>query len=168
MKMRLFCLIFLSAMLTPLIASAAEPLPPNTTANSVGKPVSAFDKQLIGTEQSFLDAAERGDVAYVKNAMAEDYSSIGSNGADDDSNDLLDDVRSAAKEKKDDKERPTRYFFEVVRLDDDCAVVSYNTVHPGDRPRYLHISDTWAKDGDQWKLKFRQATPNVWSARDID
>jgi len=30
------------------------------------------------------------------------------------------------------------------------------------------MSDTWAKDGGKWKLKFQQYTPNLWSATDFD
>src|SRR5581483_88164 len=160
----LFCAVLMLSM-----PSAAAPAPPNTTTNTAGKTLSPFGQKLVENEQAFLAAAERGDVAYVKKAVAEDYSAIGSNGADDDYNDLLEGVRSAAKEKAGDaKDQPIRYFFEVVQLDDDCAVVSYNTVNAGGHPRYLHTSDTWVKNGDQWKLKFRQSTPNVWSATDID
>jgi hypothetical protein len=30
------------------------------------------------------------------------------------------------------------------------------------------MTDTWAKVGSQWKLKFRQITPNLWSENDLD
>ena len=60
------------------------------------------------------------------------------------------------------------YGFHVVKLDDDCAVVSYNLVVPKETPRYRHMADTWTKVGGQWKLKFRQITPNLWSAKDFD
>ena len=58
--------------------------------------------------------------------------------------------------------------FEVVRLTDDSAVVTYNLIVPGARPRYRHMSDTWAKDNGKWKLKFQQVTTNLWSATDFD
>jgi len=32
-------------------------------------------------------------------------------------------------------------------------------VHYDDEtPRYQHVSSVWVKQGDQWKLKFQQAT----------
>jgi hypothetical protein len=30
------------------------------------------------------------------------------------------------------------------------------------------MADTWAKIDGQWKLKFRQITPNLWSEKDVD
>jgi hypothetical protein len=60
------------------------------------------------------------------------------------------------------------YDFRVVRLDDQTAVVAYNLIVPGGRPRYCHMADTWAKVDGRWKLKFRQITPNLWSANDLD
>jgi hypothetical protein len=56
----------------------------------------------------------------------------------------------------------------VVTLNDDSAVVAYNLIVPGEHPRYRHMSDTWARIGGRWKLKFRQITPNLWSANDLD
>jgi len=65
--------------------------------------------------------------------------------------------------------RDTRtYDFHVVKLNNDSAVVAYNLIVPGERPRYRHMADTWAKIGGRWKLKFRQITPNLWSANDLD
>jgi hypothetical protein len=60
------------------------------------------------------------------------------------------------------------YDIHVVRLTDDSAVVTYNMIVPGARPRYRHMNDTWARDGGKWKLKFQQYTPNLWSANDFD
>jgi hypothetical protein len=60
------------------------------------------------------------------------------------------------------------YDIHVVRLTDDSAVVTYNMIVPGARPRYRHMSDTWAKDAGKWKLKFQQVTFNLWSATDWD
>jgi hypothetical protein len=34
--------------------------------------------------------------------------------------------------------------------------------------RYQHMSSVWVMEGGAWKLKFQQATPNEWSANDID
>lgn len=164
MKLRLGLALVL---LTCSLANAA-PQPEETTTRSLDKTMSPFEQKLIQNEQAFLDAEQRGDVQYVENAVSKDYASVASNGGDSDYNELMDGVKSAAKEKHNSNQQPMRYFFEVVQLDDDCAVVSYNTVNPGDHPRYLHTSDTWVKQGDQWKLKFRQSTPNLWSATDID
>jgi hypothetical protein len=60
------------------------------------------------------------------------------------------------------------YDFHVVKLNDDSAVVAYDLIVPGVHSRYRHMADTWAKIGGQWKLKFRQITPNLWSETDTD
>lgn len=56
----------------------------------------------------------------------------------------------------------------MIRLETGCAVVAYNTITPGARARYHHMSDTWTKEGGQWKLRFQETTPNLWSATDLD
>jgi hypothetical protein len=60
------------------------------------------------------------------------------------------------------------YDFHVVKLNDDSAVVAYNLIVPGENPRYRHMADTWARIDGHWQLKFRQITPNLWSANDPD
>jgi len=52
-------------------------------------------------------------------------------------------------------------------LNENAAVVTYNAVLPGEGARYQHLSNVWVKQGDQWKLKFQQSTPNLWSLGDI-
>ena len=123
-------------------------------------------QKLLDTENAFLAALGRGDAQYVKNAVAEDFVGVGSNGDSGGKKDMLEDLQPA--KPASDKERPILYFFEVVPLNEGAAVVTYDAVRPGDHPRYVHVSDTWAKQGDQWKLKFEQETPNLWSALDTD
>ena len=60
------------------------------------------------------------------------------------------------------------YDFHVVELNDNSAIVAYNLIVPGAHPRYRRMADTWAKIDGQWKLKFAQMTPNLWSAADLD
>ena len=59
------------------------------------------------------------------------------------------------------------YDFKVLPLNENAAVVTYNAVLPGEGARYQHLSNVWVKQGDQWKLKFQQSTPNLWSLGDI-
>jgi hypothetical protein len=58
-----------------------------------------------------------------------------------------------------------QYDFKVVPVSDNVAIVTYDailqvTVEDDEIqiPRYQHLSSVWVKQGDQWKLKFQQAT----------
>jgi hypothetical protein len=160
MRIRLMYASMLALSLTlPLLARAASPA-------SEAKPLSAFDQSMITTEKDLLEALERGDIAYVQNAVADDFVSIGTNGDSGDKGEILGAARHPAPPEHK-QSKPILYDFKVVQLNDSAAVVTYNAVLPGSNPRYQHISSTWVKQGDQWKLKFEQTTPNLWSAMDL-
>ena len=126
---------------------------------------SSFQQELINTEKAFLDALERGDQQYVKNAVADDFMVIETNGDASGKADLVHAIKAPEKPEP----KPLLYQWHVVKLDQDCAVVTYNAViHGAPIDRYQHLSDTWVKQGGQWKLKFQQTTVNLWSAHDLD
>ena len=126
------------------------------------KPVSAFDQQLIDQQRQFLQAIQTKQATVVDRAVADDFQGIATNGDFYDKSEV---VESAEKGRP----KETRsYDFRVFKLNDDSAVVAYNLIAPGQHPRYRHMADTWAKMDGQWKLKFRQITPNLWSANDLD
>jgi hypothetical protein len=126
---------------------------------------SSFAQKLIDLQKELVSAQERGDAAYVRNALADDFTAIETNGGTTDKADLVRDLHPT--------NRPQRaailYQFEVLQLDENCAVVTYNAVFPGkELDRYQHLSDTWVKQGQEWTLKFQQSTLNLWSAHDLD
>ncbi len=126
------------------------------------KPVSAFDQELIDQQKRFLQAAQSKNPSIVDDATADDFQGIGTNGDFYDKSEV---VESAEKGMP----AGTRaYDFHVVKLNDGSAVVVYNLIVPGEHPRYRHMADTWARIDGEWKLKFRQITPNLWSANDLD
>jgi hypothetical protein len=126
------------------------------------KPVSAFDQQLIDQQKQFLQATESKDPIAVERAVADDFLGIAANGDFYDRSEVVDSVHDGVS-------NDTRaYDFHVVKLNDDSAVVAYNLIVPGAHPRYRHMADTWAKIDGRWKLKFRQLSPNLWSANDLD
>ena len=126
------------------------------------KPVSVFNQQLIDQQKQFLQAIQTKNATAVDRAIADDFQGIATNG---DFYDRSEVVESAEKGMPRDARA---YDFHVVKLNDDSAVVAYNLIIPGEHPRYRHMADTWARIGGQWKLKFRQITPNLWSANDLD
>jgi hypothetical protein len=125
------------------------------------KPISSFDRQLIKQEQQFLRDAVNRDGTAVERAIAEDFQGIGANGDFYNKGELAETVESLPKEMR-------AYDFSVIKLNDTAVVVAYNLIVPGERLRYRHMSDTWAKIGGRWQIKFSQITPNLWSANDLD
>ena len=126
------------------------------------KPVSAFDQQLIDQQKQFLHAIQTKNATAVDRAIADDFQGIATNGDFYDKSEVVESAENGMP-------NDTRaYDFHVVKLNDDSAVVAYNLIVPGEHPRYRHMADSWAKIDGQWKLKFRQITPNLWSADDLD
>ena len=154
--------IVVLAMMVTAVAFAGE-APANTPQQA--STTSAFEQEMINTEKAFLDAVERGDAEYVKNAVADDFMVIETNGDASGKTELVHYVHRSEKPGP----KPFLYQWHVVQLDQDCAVVTYNAVmHGAPIDRYQHLSDTWVKQNGQWKLKFQQTTVNLWSAHDLD
>ena len=126
------------------------------------KPISAFEQQLIDRQKQFLLDEQGKNPAEVERAVADDFQGIGTNGDFYDKGEVVESAEGGMP-------AGTRtYDFHVVKLSDDSAVVADNLIVPGEHPRYRHMADTWAKIGGRWQLKFRQLTPNLWSANDLD
>jgi hypothetical protein len=58
------------------------------------------------------------------------------------------------------------YEPKAIQIDSASALLTYNAIldmregdEPGMAPRYQKISDLWVRQGDEWRLKFEQATP---------
>jgi hypothetical protein len=124
-------------------------------------PVSAFDRQLIDRQKQFLEAEQSKNANAMDRAVAEDFQGIATNGDFYEKSEIVDSDETWSKDMR-------AYDFLVVKLNDDSAVVAYNLILPGEHPRYRHMADTWAKTDGRWQLKFRQVTPNRWSADDLD
>jgi hypothetical protein len=143
--------LFFAAILTAA-AAFAQPAPA----------VSAFDQQLIDQQKRFLQAIQTHNVALVDQSLANDFEGIAINGDSYDRGEILDSAQGPS------PKQLQAYEFHVIKLTPDSAIVTYNLIVPGEHPRYRHMADTWAKIDGAWKLKFRQFTPNLWSATDPD
>jgi hypothetical protein len=156
--------ILLSSLLWIIVAApvsfAAEP----AASRSDSAALTPFQQQLVDTQKAFLEALRRGDAAYVNKAVTSDFELIAPNGDMGDRSEVVANVQPP----KDNKEpEPILYDFKVVPLSDSAAIVTYNAVFPGSNHRYQHLSNTWVKEGNDWKLKFQQSTVNLWSADDL-
>jgi hypothetical protein len=135
-----------------LLLSAAVLVSVTVAFSQTPKPVSAFDRELIEQQKQFLQAAQTRNPIAVNRAIADDFQGIATNGDFYDKSEVVESAQAGMP-------KDTRaYDFQVVKLNDDSA----------EHPRYRHMADTWARIGGQWKLKFRQITPNLWSANDLD
>ena len=126
---------------------------------------SSVQQQVIELQKQFVAAQERGDAEYVKSALADDFVSIETNGNESEKPDFVRDIHPPERPTT----PPTLYEFKVIEVDSNCAVVTYKAVYPGNQlEKYQSLSNTWVKEGGQWKLKFQQSTLNLWSAHDLD
>jgi hypothetical protein len=162
MKLRRTSLCVLCLALMPLVV--ARPGNVNSDAPQQSNPI-AFQQELIRTQKALRDALDRGDAEYVKNAVADDFLSVETNGNSTGKKEFVRDIHPSEHPEP----SPILYEFDVVQLDEGCAVVTYKAVFPGSQlEKYQHLSDTWVKQAGQWKLKFQQSTLNLWSAHDLD
>jgi hypothetical protein len=126
---------------------------------TAGKLLSPLDQALMTNTKAILEAQKNKDADLLKRTLSEDFLQIGSEGHVHPKAELVDEARNG--ELKD----YTLYNLRVRAIDQNTALVSYNAIiqkpegDSGAAPRYQVISDLWVKDGENWKLKFQQATP---------
>jgi hypothetical protein len=132
-----------------------------------GKPASehaptAFEQTLMNAEKSFLDAAKKGDAAFFKKTLTDDFSFVAFDGQLYERQEMLDQFAQGGFD-------VLPYEMKVVPAGDDVAIVTYNVVlrvppveDQGPPPRYQHFSTVWVKKGDAWKVKFLQMTTAHW------
>lgn len=129
---------------------------------SFSQSTSAFAQSLIEREKQFLEATKNKNSAAVDRDLSNDFRGIAANGDFYDKSEVIVSARQGM------TKEVRAYDFVVVKLNDASAVVAYNLIVPGETPRYRHMADAWAKIDGRWKLTFRQITPNLWSANDVD
>jgi hypothetical protein len=117
-----------------------------------------FQQSLIGQTQAVAQAQKSKDGDTLKRLLTDDFQQVGSEGK-------LHDREEFTGDAKDGKLTDfTLYNFKVLPVDENAAIVTYDAIihmKEGDdllAPRYQHLSDLWTKQGDQWRLRFQQAT----------
>ena len=131
-------------------------------ANVPEKPLSPVEQSLMAAEKSFVEAAKKGDVAFFKRTLTDDFSFVQFDGQLYDRLDLLDQFGDGGIDL-------LTYEMKVVIAGDGVGIVTYNVVlrvpavqDQGPPPRYQHFSTVWVKQGDVWKMKFQQMTAAHW------
>jgi ketosteroid isomerase-like protein len=131
-------------------------------ANAPEKPLSPVEQSLMAAEKSFVEAAKKGDVAFFKRTLTDDFSFVQFDGQLYDRQDMLDQLGDGGMDLR-------TYDMKVVMAGDGVGIVTYNVVlhvpavqDQGPPPRYQHFSTVWVKQGDAWKMKFQQMTAAHW------
>jgi hypothetical protein len=130
--------------------------------NSPAKVLTPLEQTLMVAEKSFVDAAKKGDAAYFKRTLTNDFSFVAFDGQLYDRQDMLDQFGGGGLDL-------LPYDMKVVTAGDDVAIVTYDVVlrvpaaeDQGPPPRYQHFSTVWVKQGGAWKMKFQQMTASHW------
>jgi hypothetical protein len=132
--------------------------------NSLAAPaLNTLEQSAIVNEKNLIEAKKKDDAAFFKRTLSQNFSLVGVDGQ------LLQGEEAARNLGDSDLVELTPYDMKVVALGDDAAIVTYDAIvrekpeeDQGPPPRYQHFSSVWVKQGDQWKLKFHQATAAHW------
>jgi hypothetical protein len=129
----------------------------------VAPALSTLEQSAIVNEKNLIEAKKKDDTAFFKRTLSQNFSLVGVDGQ------LLEGQDAAGNLGDADLVELTPYDMKVVILADDAAIVTYDAIvrekpeeDQGPPPRYQHFSSVWVKQGDQWKLKFHQATAAHW------
>jgi hypothetical protein len=144
--------ILLSFAVTAVFGQAAAP----------SKPLTPLEQTLMSAEKSFVDAAKKGDAAFFKRTLTDDFSFVGSDGQLADRQEMIDQRSEPGFDVQ-------PYNMKVMSITDAVAIVTYDVVlrvpkeeDQGPPPRYQHFSTVWVKQGEAWKMKFQQTTASHW------
>jgi len=132
-------------------------------ARSATKGSGTLEQKAITNEKALIEAKKKDDAAFFRRTLSEDFSLVGVDGK------LLQNQEAADNLGDSGLVELKPYDIKVLALGDDGAIVSYDAIvrekpeeDQGPPPRYQHFSSVWLKQGDQWKLKFHQATAAHW------
>ena len=131
-------------------------------SSTAAKAPTALEQELMNAEMGFIAAAKKGDGAYFKRTLTDDFSFVSFDGQLYERQDMLDQFADPGTD-------VLPYDMKVVTAGDGVAIVTYNVVlrvpaveDQGPPPRYQHFSTVWVKQGNGWKMKFLQMTANHW------
>lgn len=150
-------LIALATLLVAVAGFAAPVRKPSARPADNSTQASQLADQLTSLEKALPEAQKKHDHDFYNRTLTDDFISIGTDGKVHPKSEIMGDFPST-------KLAEYRiYNLQVVPLNDDAAVVTYDVIvrmvhYDDETPRYQHVSSVWVKQGDQWKLKFQQAT----------
>ena len=153
------CFVFAFALVFAMvIGGCLSCFAQQTPVAPSARPLTSVEENLIAQSRAVPQAEQAKDTGALQRLLSDDFQQVGSEGKLHEKRDLIDDTREG---KLTDF---TLYNFKVLSLDENAAIVTFDAVihqPEGDddlAPRYQHVSDVWVKQGDQWRLRFQQAT----------
>jgi hypothetical protein len=142
--------LFLTLLMLP--AAVAQSAAPSADSSSLAQ-------QLTAKSKAVLQNMKSKDVTALNALLSNDFRIVWSDGKLHEKGELL----GAAQEGM---LRDFQFYnAEVVPINSDSALVTFNLIvvmPEGDddvAPRYQKVSDLWVRQGNDWHLKFEQATP---------
>ena len=123
------------------------------------KQVTPLQSMLFDNTKVIFEAQKTKNVSTLDGFLSSDFREVGSEGMLHDRKEFLDDVGDGYLKEY------SLYDAKLVSVDDNAVILTYKGILrqlEGDdvlAPRYQHFSDLWIKQGDQWKLEYRQSTP---------
>lgn len=153
-----FSVVTVASLLLLLLVSGVSA----QSANAPAKPLTPSEQTLRAAENSFIEAAKKGDVGFFKRTLSDDFSFVSFDGQLYDRQDMIDQYGQPGT-------NVLPYEMKVIPSGENTAIVTYNVVYTvapaedeGPPPRYQHFSTVWVKQGDTWKMKFQQMTASHW------
>jgi hypothetical protein len=138
-------------------ASASFAAAQSTAQSTIAHPT--VRGHVAESSRAVLEAQKTKNPDALKQLVADDFVLVGSDGKLNDRDELMDVAREGR------LQTYQIYDQKTIQLDDQNILVTYDLIVTGTEgenvrvPRYQRISDLWSKSGDQWRLKFEQATP---------
>ena len=123
------------------------------------KPLSPLEQTLITAEKAIPEAEIKRDSETLKRLLADDFLQVSIDGKLNDRDEIVGMMSEIT------IKQFRTYDFKVVPVTENVAIVTYDAILEVTSedddiriPRYQHLSSVWVKQGEQWKLKFQQAT----------
>ncbi len=131
-------------------------------AAAAAKPPSPLEQTLMAAEKSYVEAVKKGDAAFFKQTLTDDFSFVAFDGELYDRKEMIGQFSYGGVDL-------LPYNMKVVTVSDGVGIVTYDVVlrvpaseDQGPPPRYQHFSTVWVKQGDAWKMRFQQMTVAHW------
>lgn len=129
-----------------------------TTTSGATATSTLVHQSVVSLSQNVAEAQKARDAEALKRLLTDDFQQVGSEGRLHEREEFVGDV-------KDGKLKDFMlYNLHALPVTDSVTIVTYDAVihmTEGDdapAPRYQHFSDLWVKQGEQWRLRFQQAT----------
>jgi hypothetical protein len=143
--------LFLTLLVLPAAIAQSVPSPEDS---------GALAQTLIAKSNQVQSLRKLKNLSGIKLLLTDDFEYIGGDGRLHHRDELLDDMQDGTL--RDFK----LYDPRAIQVDSGTALLTYSAIldmregdDPGMAPRYQKVFDLWVRQGDEWRLKFEQATP---------